>query len=344
MGTGAPAPNLPPTVSAPATMLPGNVVPFVDEPAAESEFVGTLPPRPKPPRPSGPRCVSSQLRGALSKWISKSVNNDGERMDPVMAASLYGLVVVTNTSSKPCTLQGRVSAQLVDGGGKLHIDYSNDVNAAAEKAVTGVPAGGLASLRLDWSAPFCTTITGPLTVQVVLPNNGGTLDATVSDPTVPGCFHEETHPDLTGGVFVSAFSPGDASATTALPVSPLSVLTTSIVSHPTKGSPGKTIRYVVAVTNPTGNAVSLGGSVGFSQFIASRGGDGVAPFQYGKVFRLNRRVVTAIPARQTIRYEMLLIVPPMMKPGLTMDINWLLAAPWLTSKTGPKNGFAITIA
>lgn len=144
-------------------------------------------------------------------------------------------------------------------------------------------------------------------------------------------------------MFVSAFSPGDESAT-ALPVSPLSVLTASIVSHPTKGSPGKTIRYMVAVTNPTSNAVSLGGSVGFSQFIASRGGDGVAPFQYGKVFRLNRRVVTAIPAHQTVRYEMLLVVPPTMKPGLTMNINWLVATPWLTSKTDPKNGFAITIA
>ena len=212
VGTGAPAPSLPPTVSASATMLPGNVVPFVDEPAAESEFVGTLPTQPNPPRPSGPRCEGSQLRGALSKWISKSVNNDGEKMDPVMAASLSGWVVVTNTSNKPCTLQGRVNAQLVDGGGELHIDYSNDINAAAETAVTGVPAGGLASLRLDWSAPFCTTITGPLSVHVVLPNNGGTLDATVRDPTVPGCLHEETHPDLAGGVFVSAFSPGDASA------------------------------------------------------------------------------------------------------------------------------------
>ena len=344
VGTGAPAPSLPPTVSASATMLPGNVVPFVDEPAAESEFVGTLPTQPNPPRPSGPRCEGSQLRGALSKWISKSVNNDGEKMDPVMAASLSGWVVVTNTSNKPCTLQGRVNAQLVDGGGELHIDYSNDINAAAETAVTGVPAGGLASLRLDWSAPFCTTITGPLSVHVVLPNNGGTLDATVRDPTVPGCLHEETHPDLAGGVFVSAFSPGDASATTALPVSPLSVLTTSIVSHPTKGSPGKPIRYVVAVTNPTSNVVSLGGSVGFSQFIASRGGDGVTPFQYGEVFRLNRRVVAAIPAHQTVRYEMLLVVPPTMKVGLTMNINWLLAAPWLTSKADPTNGFVITIA
>lgn len=32
-----------------------------------------------------------------------------------------------------------------------------------------------------------------------------------------------------------------------------------------------------------------------------------------------------------------------MKPGLTMNVNWLLASPWLTTKVEPGNGFAITI-
>ena len=180
-------------------------------------------------------------------------------------------------------------------------------------------------------------------MRVTLPNHGGTLDAPVTDAAVPGCVGEGTNPELAGGVFVSAFSPGDAVTATVLPVSPLSVLTTSIVSHPTTGSPGKTIRYVVSLTNPTASTVSLAGSVGFGQCIASVGGDGVQPFQYGDLFRLNRRVVTSIPGHHSVRYEMALTVPPSMKPGLTMNVNWLLAAPWFTSKVEPGNGFVITI-
>ena len=42
-----PLPSLPPVVSAPATMLPGNIVPFVNEPAGPSEYQGTLPARPQ---------------------------------------------------------------------------------------------------------------------------------------------------------------------------------------------------------------------------------------------------------------------------------------------------------
>lgn len=214
-----PVPSLPPVVSAPATMLPGNIVPFVNEPAAASEFQATLPAQPQPRRPSGPSCTSSQLAGTLPRWVRKSHDNDGERMDPVQAASLYGWVVVTNTSDKPCTLQGKVGARLVDAAGELRVDYSNDINATAQKAVTG----------------------------------------------------------------------GNAAKATVLPTSPLSVLTTSIVSHPTTGSPGKAIRYVVAL------------------------------------------------------YEVVLTIPATLKPGLTMQIHWLLRAPWLASDVDPTNGFSITI-
>jgi hypothetical protein len=330
-------------VSAPATLLPDGVVPFVDEPADESEFDGTPPSHPAPPPAKGPSCSARQLTGTLSKWISKASNVDSTQgADPTMLASQYGFVVVTNVSKSACTLTGRVDAELVDLAGTVPMDYNNHGDDAFARQVVGVPAGAHASLRLDWSAPFCGTISRPLSVRVSLANGGGSLTAPVTDETVPPCSHPKNRPGVTGGLFIGTFAPGDVNPE-ALPVSPLAVLRVSVLTHPDHGRAGQPIRYVVSVANPTGSAVVLSGSIGFGEFIASRGGQGVEPFQYAINYRLNRRVITSITANATVRYEVILVVPATMKAGLTMSVNWILKAPWLESKVTPTNGFTIVI-
>lgn len=143
-------------------------------------------------------------------------------------------------------------------------------------------------------------------------------------------------------MFIGTFSPDDANPE-ALPVSPLTMLRVSVVTYPDHGHAGQPIRYVVAVTNPTGPAVALSDSVGFGQFIASPGGQGVEPFQYAINYRLNRRVITSIAATATVRYEVILVVRATMKAGLTISVNWILKAPWLESKLTPANGFTIML-
>jgi hypothetical protein len=55
----------------------------------------------------------------------------------------------------------------------------------------------------------------------------------------------------------------------------------------------------------------------------------VEPFQIAHLFRLNRRVVQAIPAQGSVRYRMSIDAPAQLKPGLTLTVNWLLLAPGL---------------
>jgi hypothetical protein len=118
----------------------------------------------------------------------------------------------------------------------------------------------------------------------------------------------------------------------------------SIVEAPHAVSAGRPVRYLVQLTNPTDRAVSLTGPVGFSQFLISSGGSGVAPFQITNLFRLNRRAVQAIPAHGSVRYRMSIVAPAQLTPGLTLTVNWLLLAPGLPDAPTHRAAFDAQVA
>ena len=320
-----PSPSLSPSVSAPAILGPHGIVPFVDEPAGLAEFVDLPPPAATPPTPRGPGCRADQLRGALTTWHRTSVGQ-------------YGSVVVTNVSVAPCTLHGAVGAQLMTTGGPVRIAYSDEITDAAARIVTGMDPGATGSLRLDWDAPFCATVAGPLTLALTLPHGGGVLTVPVADRRVPTCVRGSA---VTGGLRSGVFHPGDADhPVDPDPASPLQPLRVSVVSHPVRARAGATIEYVVALTNPTSVAIALDGPIGFGQQV--RTGESQTAAQT-ELFRLNRRVITSIPAHATVQYAMALTLPASASPGATVDVNWLLYAPRLDEKPAPSNGFTLRI-
>ena len=165
LGTAAPggvtSSTRPPRVILPVKLNPDGSVPWVNAPANSADFQTRQPP---PPAAVGPTCRARELTAALSQWISKNV--PGEPEDPVNRASLFGSVVLTNTSGASCTLSGTPSVRLLSSSGVVPIPYGKLGPASVPKV--GLPAGGHASFRLDWDAPYCGLAPGPFTVDATL--------------------------------------------------------------------------------------------------------------------------------------------------------------------------------
>jgi hypothetical protein len=137
-GAGAPSsPALPPTVSAPATLLPDGTVPWVDEPAGEREF--SLPPPARRVDPNAKPCLAGDLRGELTQWTAPG--NSGEPGVPQREPpKLIGYARVANTGQQTCRLHGEVDTRLRDRTGELKIGYSHNVNDEAEQTQDHRPA------------------------------------------------------------------------------------------------------------------------------------------------------------------------------------------------------------
>jgi hypothetical protein len=132
------------------------------------------------------------------------------------------------------------------------MDYWNGISDEARQAKTGVPPKAHASLRLDWSAPFCASMSGSLVVRVALPDGGGTLDAPVRDATRPGCVTSELHPEVGGGLYISGFTPGDVDQATVRPACAPAPLTVSVVEAPQTVRAGQPANYVIQLAGPDG--------------------------------------------------------------------------------------------
>jgi hypothetical protein len=307
-----------PRVSAPATLAPDGTVPWVEEPAVDGDFArATLPPAPT----TGPTCRASQLKGVLDHWIHKSTG--GEVNDPVMDASLYGFALLTNTSGKACTLHGIPDVRLSSHGTRVRLDQGG---SKGEDAVVGLPPGGKAHFRLDWGAPFCpdqATAAGPYALVADL-DGTGEVAVRLADPDVPGCAHDDLHPQVRSFLTPGPVEDGDVQPSRPA-TSPLSVLTARAGDVPEHVRPGGTADFTVTLANPTAKAVPLAGRPGFHLDVLCKGAPGTEGLSTQKVYLLNNRPVHSVPAHGSVRFAVRAKIPAAPAfPGPELDITWRL--------------------
>jgi hypothetical protein len=306
-------PPIPTRVSAGATLDPDGTVPWVNEPATDADF--TTPTQPPAPA-TGPTCHASQVNGVLARWIHKSTN--GEVNDPVMDASLYGYAVLTNTSHTACRLHGIPTLRLAADGTTVPLGHAGSRSGSA----VGLPPGGKANFRLDWDAPYCPSSSGPYTLVADLPGTGK-VPVRLADQTVPGCAHDDIHPDLASFLTPGPVSNGDAQAPPPT-TSTLSTLTARAANLPKNVRPGQSVDFTVTLSNPTDKAVSLAGRPGFTLDVLCMGTHGREGLSNGtKAYLLNNRPVQRVPAHGSVRFAIRAAIPKAPSfPGPKLYITW----------------------
>jgi hypothetical protein len=239
---------------------------------------------------------------------------------------------VRNTARAECTLQGEVDARLLAGDREVPMLYAHGISDEAQRRVIAVPAGGGASLRLDWTGPFCAPAQPPFTVAIALPHNGGTLRAPVGPPDTPHCARgENVNPNVTATLASSGF---DEAPEPEVPNdSPLNAVTIA-VDGPATVRPGARFTYHVTLTNPTAQAIPLDPCPGFYRELFSQGDAAHQAVNTGQIYRLNCRPVHEIAARRSLRFAIDEQVPSTLGAGRDLDVTWRLLAPRLSRGPG----------
>jgi hypothetical protein len=304
-----------PRVSAPATLNPDGAVPWVDERATEDDF---SPQRTPVPKATGPTCRAADLSADAPPWIHKSTNQ--EAYNPLLDASLYGYVNLTNHGPAGCTLAGIPAVTL----SAQERDLLVPTDQLGTATPVGLPPGGSASFRLDWSAPYCHP-ERPDAMRVELPGGAGVLDLRLTDATVPGCVHQEIHPEaVESSLSVSSLQSGAYVPSTSAGSNPYAGLTAVITGTPATVRAGDRVTFAVTVRNPTAAPVSLlSGRPGFTIGVFCLGTNGETGVNQTIAYLLNNRAVTAIPAGDAVTFDMVASVPgdrPL--PGPTLTITW----------------------
>jgi hypothetical protein len=343
----ASAPARPSVPAFPATMNADGTVPWVSATAIDP----LLTPAPTPPPAVGPTCTAPQLQGVLPAWISGQASNDGG-MDPVAAASLHGWVNLTNTSGHPCTLDGVPVVTLLTNGVPEQVDYARF--GTTETAKVGLPAHGAANFRIDWGAPFCAQQgglnpgppdTGPFSLRAAV--DGLTLNIAIHSAAYPGCTLDQTQPNaMTSSVVTSPIGPG---AVTPGPPkakpSPLRALHATAQDYPAQIKPGRLLKFVITLANPTDAAVSLQATPPPSYAIGAycARSPSVPGYQFARLYSLNDRPRPAVPAHGAVRFAMELAIPTLACPTRRLRLTWQSSTLGYTPP-GPHTAFTVAVA
>jgi hypothetical protein len=323
--------GLPPRVSAPANLEPDGSVPWVDEPAGLREF--EFKPVARPPLEGAPPCRADQLDGTLERWTRKG-SSDGAGTPPVRdgPAGLFGLIEVRNASSSPCAFAGLAGVRLFIAGRPARVRARSAASDEALRRVVPMRPGDRASLRVDWSPPYCGA-RGSQRLEVSLPQDGGTLTVPVVRAATPVCSRVETHPELASVLSTSLF---DVPPVTP-PASPLDPLRASVELPPEAAAPGGPLRFAVRLRNPTDEPIALDPCPGYmiSRFALSTGPE--PGLNDTRLYRLNCRPVETVPAGEAIRFRMQTAIPARGPGSDGMQLTWSLLAPGL-SNAGPGVG------
>jgi hypothetical protein len=326
----------PPRVSAPATLAPDGSVPWVDEPGTQREFAARLPQR-RRVDPGGEACTADQLTARLERWAPKLLHDDEGNL--VGNAGLLAMIDVRNTSGATCLLRGEAPVTLRVDGKRLSLIYVHRVNAAARRQTTSVRPGARATLRLDWSSPFCGDARGDQSLEIELPQSGGTVRARVAHPAQPICpGNVEPHRGsvLAAGVFDEPPRPAQAS-------SPLNRLRVSIHARRPPAA-ARRMRYETVLRNPTDDPIALRPCPGYRQ---ERFSPATAahdqPLNDGQVFRLNCRPVHAVPAHGEVRFGMVVWLPKALRAGRRFSVTWELLGPGVDASESLRGGFTVTV-
>ena len=245
-----------PTVAepAPTELLTDGSVPWADLKITGEDLNGR-PAEPRTPAAGSEPCRAEQLTGRLTTWTRPGTGGETPRGFDAAIGKLIGEVDVRNSSTVECALQAGVPTTMLAGGREIPMLYAHGIDEEGRTRVVAVPAGGHASLRLDWSGPFCQPVKGSLELAIELPHDGGRLRAPVTADERPGCPQGEgVNPRARGTLSASGFT--EPVAVSKPPSSPLEKLTVA-VQGPTTAVAGSRLTFRVTLGNPTDGPLAL---------------------------------------------------------------------------------------
>jgi hypothetical protein len=345
--TPRPGPSLP---SFPPTMNRDGTVPWSSAPAVDPYLLAKPPPVPPA---AGPACTARQVRAVLPSWISNAASMNGEGdLDPAVAGSLHGYVVLTNVSAAPCTLRGVPAVTVLSGGAPIQAEYARF--GASEAAKVGLPPGGKANFRIDWGTPFCPNQRGglpgppdlgPFSIRAEF--GGLRMIIPVDSTASPSCLIGDPEPHGTeSGVATSPIMPGVVLPGPVARPSTLRKLQATAGDYPRQIAAGQLLHFVITLADPTGQPVSLIAPPPPSYAIGvyCPRTPSVAGFQFGLPYSLNTGPRHTVPAWGSVRFAMQVQIPAVpLCPSPRLTITWQSPSPGFGLE-GPHTTFSIALA
>lgn len=230
-------------------------------------------------------------------------------------------VTVTNTGTSPCTLTGHPSGV---GGTNAAGDAVTFSTGLAGPGIYGpgpanLTPGGSAEVFLSTMLECSSSTAASQITSVQLDVGGGALTAALPSGQALG---------TACGVGVSDFGPPQQQATPSSPLDVLNATTTMPARIKARG----TVRYLVTLTNPTSQVVSLRACPSYIEFLAALGAN---PLATRHIYYLNCEAARSIPAHSSVTYAMRIPAPAKIGPA---KYGWFLQG------TSVQAGGALTIA
>ncbi|RZT77973.1 hypothetical protein EV382_1150 [Micromonospora violae] len=331
------------TVAAPVPteLLADGSVPWADLTITGEDLNGR-PAEPRRPAVGSKPCRAEQLSGQLTSWTRPGTAGEKPRGWDAALGKLIGEVDVRNSSTVECTLQGEVPTTMLAGGREIPMLYTHGINEEGRARVVAVPAGGHASLRLDWSGPFCQPVIPPLELAIEIPHGGGTLRAPVTADDLPVCPRGEgVNPRARASLSASGFT--EPPVVSVPPSSPLDQLTVA-VQGPATAVAGSRLTFRVTLGNPTDRPLALDPCPGYLMERFSLGDATNDAVNSAQLYRLNCRALTQIPADGRAVFEMVAEVPASMRAGRELTVTWKLYLPHYVQRSNQFGVLTVTVA
>ncbi|MBM0279939.1 hypothetical protein [Micromonospora tarensis] len=326
---------------APTALLADGSVPWADLRITAEDLNGR-PAEPRVPAAGSAPCRARQLSGQLDRWTRPGTGGETPRGFDARIGKLIGQVDVRNASSTECTLRGEVPTTMLAGGREIPMLYTHGIDDEGRNRVVALPAGGHASLRLDWSGPFCQAIKEPLELAIEVPDGGGTLRAPVTADDRPGCPQGEgVNPRARGTLSASGFTEPVVVSTPRS--SPLEQLTVAVQGPPSAGA-GSPVSFRVTLGNPTDRPLALDPCPGYLMERFSLGDATNEAVNESQLYRLNCGPLTRIPAGGAAVFEMVVEVPASMRAGRELTVTWKLYLPDYAQRGNQLGVFPVKVA
>ncbi len=265
--------------------------------------------------------------------------------------SMLGSVIVTNHGGRSCALSLVPVLRVIGSeAGPLPVEpspYPPEPAASGQPTASPVPSaarllltpGASASALFQWFNWCGTRSIGDVSFRIVL--SAGTLEAAVTGPRQPGqtpyALSEVPRCDFPSGRSTISIEPFQLlpPASASPSPDPLASLRASL-SLPSTGIAGQALRYVVRLTNPGPQAVTLDPCPSYVEALAPPAGGLPAKEDH----LLNCAAVGEIGAGSSVDFEMVLQVPAG-EPAGSATVTWMLGVTGGSAEAAVKGGVTL---